>query len=655
MSLSRREFLLAGWALALGATTISRLSSCSLIPEGRVTWNPKKPLPPFLQEEVGFLWNGKKVELFWETIRDIDSEITILPTNTESKLKGNILKIKEWLTYADIPALLCSITGREEGASTSSWKIAGFSRKYREKGLLLAQNARETTDTEIRPLLEDMSLHYFLVANLFEGKTMDESALEEFKKKYLESTEPYLISTQSWTEMDDIMQELGKEDFVRSIPFSLSWKEQSALVEAFKKAPSEWLVSFLWRTEQFTRQNYPTKEDLFPLIRTVVVTTYKTQEVFSDLKEIASNGELFGILYQKTQELLKQENEKQNTTKIARIHELQTTIERDIQKEIARDFESALYYRMMDDFILKDDLRKAVVESFQNMQENLTINGYLSTLEAEIPKNQRKDFLKLKEMLIEEPNSAAETIEKICEILPKEITGKIRRFCSYLASPEFHSLKSFLGRWDFTSVKRELSTLRGEERKMTLFILMSISGFYVNALGRGGSSIEGNGNYETERFELTNLKTRNTKYNCMSMSALNNYVLEELFWLTGLGVNFVKYQGDIKSHHTNAINTRDGEILISDITNNQYFFIRNDGLDPDYTYDIDRYSNAYMTGAYFNIHGKYARRYFENPFYRAYTNLTGQGYFQYITELQKAGKNNKYTRAIRERMYNEMQ
>lgn len=230
------------------------------------------------------------------------------------------------------------------------------------------------------------------------------------------------------------------------IPFQLQQKEKREFLEQFETNPEDSFHRYLGQLQTFIAKNYSERTDLFPLVRTMLMTTYKVAETLPDFKDPVSRKILFETIYQKTRTFFSEKNEAQSMTKQAKIQSIQTMIDKDIQKEIQHDFESSLYYIMMDDFVLKNELQNTVTESFRNLQPKLLINGYLSSIEGAMPQNKKNRFYALKKILINTDKTDKKILDEICSLFPKNIGEDLQKFISYTESVEFLSIKEQLGK-----------------------------------------------------------------------------------------------------------------------------------------------------------------------------------------------------------------
>ncbi len=215
-------------------------------------------------------------------------------------------------------------------------------------------------------------------------------------------------------------------------------------------------MEYLKVIEDFILNSYPEQQTLFPIIRNILIVSFKISETFSDFQEQNTKGLIFQNLHDKTVDFFANKLEKQNENKIERLKKAQQDIDTDIQKEIVRDFESSLYYMMMDDFVLKNDLRSAIAESFKNIQTKLVINSYLSMFESKTLKGKRKEFFELKGKLIQAPEVMKDIIHSIQNLFPKEISEEIRDFLLFLETKTYSNIVKALAKGDFDSAKKRL-------------------------------------------------------------------------------------------------------------------------------------------------------------------------------------------------------
>ncbi len=639
MSLNRREFLQIWWLLVwwLSVYQLSwfSLSKNDLEETKDISW--ANNIPAFLKNRVDFLLDNDAITLFNETVHWIDDSINISWARN-SKLYWNTLNIKQNLTYKDIPELIKSI----QKWSQSIEKTKNISQKYKQKSLILLNYSRQVNDKNKKELLNLISFHYFYVSCLYEWITNNEQILKYFNELALNTDNVETFNKNYEKEVGILLGEFIDNQTKNN--FVLSDEKKKVFEENFAKEPNNWLKLYIDELEKFINNNYEDKKHILQFLKEIIITTFKTSEILWKIDNISERKKVFWEIYLKTQEYFKTE---------INDNSLVQNFQQDIQKEIKRDFESTLYYMMMDDFLLKNELQKTAIESFKNFQENLVFNDYLWAISIKISKEKKDLYYWLKKELIESKSLLdLNFINKFKIFFPKDIWSDILDFYNFLNSKDFLKIKNILTNWDFTQLKSELAKITWKNKKFILFILTSVSWYNINLVSKWSSVLEWN--YSATNFEISNLKKRNSKYNCMTISALNNYVIEELFWLKWLWANFLKYKWKATNHQTNVIDVWIGELLICDVTNDRYFFIKVDEIDFDNTFDVDNYANSYMTAAYFNIHWKYVKKYFSNPFYAVYSELTWKKYFEYIMSIQESWKHNKYTLINRKNMYNNM-
>lgn len=608
-------------------------------------------MPALLHKKPGFLNTNRDIINFAATLQDIDNSRRIVPAN-KLRITGNTLYLRQGLRYADIPLLLDGIR-RTRMNQTSAAKIGQFPARYQEMSQMLAAAAANANNADARNMLELASINYFIVANLLAARLPNDSVHDEYRR-FIAKSSQQSVNARSLLqeEIAALLAPLAEQGSVRFIPFQPTAQDKHSASEQFLKTPTEGLTALLKLIEPFIRQNYPHQPDLFQRIRKEMVATFKSDESNKEFQDVSDRRQAFDKLIAACNDLLGSIAKEASLPTGEKIEKVRLSLEHGLQQDLQRDFEAALYYWMMDDFYLKATLQTKIARAFDQLQPNLIVTKYLLTQEAHLSRQQRQTYYKHKGDLINASGLPQTILNDLAAYFPTDIATDIQAFARYLTSPGFVKFKTQLAQGNFDATQSTLSSIEGQDRTYALFALVSVAGWEVNNASKGSPILDGN--YQADKFELSHLKSSVTKYNCMNISALNNYVLETLFGLESLGLNFTKYRNELSAHQTNAIALGDGRLLVADATNDDYFFIKSDGLDPKNTFDVDRYANAYMAGAYFNIHGKYARRYFNNPIYLAYVELTGHQYFEYLLTLQKSGRHNHHSLASRERMYQAM-
>lgn len=632
---------------------LPKMSSSMLTPPARAKSGAAGPtiaLPAFsaLHERVAILSSARDIQDFAATFNKMDESLRIMPAN-RMQISGDILHLPRQMSYADILLLLATLQ-RARPEQTSAARIAALPPTYRQNSRRIATAALGFSDESVRSMLQRASLDYFLAALLLEDAPA-ETSVEAAHRRFLAQAETMPLRPMPVPQrgIEPILAALTEQPIGRHVPFKLAPSELASFNASLAQKPRTTLKSLLAQIESFLHQTYPQRTDLFAALRRETLITYKLIEE-RDYK--ASSEEKPPL----AEELVAAVNAHLNAIIAAagrsldqRIESTRHALVQRLQQDLLRDLEMALYYWMMDDVLLKQVMRASVAQAFENAQLNLVANDYLNSVFDSVPKAQRKNYFELKGQLINSEGLPFALIDELAELQPSEVAADIRAFARFLATPEFARLRALLASGAFDAAAAQLAALSGQERKYVVFAVVSISGYYVNLETKGSSILEGN--YRAENFEISHLKRPAALYNCMNISAIYHYVLEELFGLETVGLNYVKHDSSFTGHQTNGILFEDGTILVADATNDEYYFITDSEFHLASTFDLDRYANTYIAGAYFNIHGHTARRYFDNPLYAAYAEWTDQRYFTYLLKLQQAARNNRYLLASRARMY----
>lgn len=636
MSISRREFLIGGTSL-LAMASLSKFADVTIAqPVPRVSEKSKKPDGiGFLEKEVDFLKDAESVGAFVETVLDMDSSER-LP-----------LSKKDGMKYSEIPEAVRTLVRKRPGG-TLERRTKEFSKKYRRKFETLARLAERSGSPSAKGALERAALHAYYAARIFEGSEDERTIVSDFSSEMAKprtGAGALEIDTETRLAIADL--EAGANP--GSAVFEIERKEFERMSEIFARNPSEGFRTFL---EHLKGSVSDSRTEALSAVITISRTKLKTLDVLERLKTPSDRKEAFSEIARAATDFLNERAERSRTKERERSEIFESAVDAEIRRDLGRDFEAAVYYSMMDDFVLKAPLIEAVRKAFGDFSAPLSISKYLSAFESKVRPEDRKAYYSAKGTLLELSPERSSVPSEILKFLPEGIASEVREYAEFLGSGEFREIRTKAAEGEFESVKKAMASTSGRTKKFLAFALLSTSGFATNAISKGSPILEGN--YDAERFEISNLKKREAKYNCMALSALGNFVIEELFGTEGLGMNFSRYRGKESQHQTNAIDLGNGEYLVSDITNDNYFFVREDATDLRDTYDVDRYANAYFSGALFNIHGMKARKYFDNLFYAVHSDITGNRAFEYLMRTQRSRKNNDVLLASREKMHEAM-
>ncbi len=533
----------------------------------------------FLKEEFfafknneSFIFANDNFWMFADIIHEIDNSIHF-KRSEKLDFKNNTIYIPFNFQYKDIPVLLNIIK-----TNIKSPFFENIIKEIQDSYLKRAYYLLEVSKwSKFEKMYTDSALKLFTVYMLFKWESKATIIENEFKQIFSQKIHDEEIKNEIYNSVKSVEARLEVKNLNNFEPWKIWDKEIKTIIDTIRIDQNKWL-GILKENVWAYIDKLPIKNRTFlkSYINTFIDTNYKVFAIIdqdsADYNKDAINkiiGRIGWILKNKdiikTQEF---ENRLQGY--------LDYQINKSTQIELKRNLEKTLYYTMINDFSLKWKVNESAINSVKNINKKYIeadfFDDYIKwNFSKEKEKKHRINWKSSKEI--------------VAEILPKieyqELCNFVESLYNTFDSKHFQDIKENIWSWNFEKAKNILAWLDEKEKLNCTYILMSNIWYDIKTKMFKNK-------YNAHRFEITNLKKNPSnwriKYNCQAISAVWNYIIENLLWIKWLGIN-LSYNPNWKSWHMlNVVKIWDKLICI-DITNNIYYIKSANKFNNNYFWD----------------------------------------------------------------------
>lgn len=577
--LSRRDFLTLSattvWTIAISNILDSNflLNSLSKLSENKkwVSWNWNYLDKNFLLSE-----DKDVFAYFVKLIEYIDDDINIVRW-IKFDYKNNKIIIPFDFKYRDIPKLLEIIKNRSSNKFLENEieKIKGF---YLSWAKTLKNNSNWEQD-----IYSTTWLKLFTIYSIFCWVTDEKIILSN-----------YLKLDEIWIN-NNIQNEIN---IINSrVNYFWVFKFEKDEIKTFQGIFNKNSEEGFAKLKVFLNEKFKWKNSAYiDFVLNKLKTKYRVDELFWDWKDSSVSQ-----ILQQCESLLNKNNKKLNESNIKKFEKLlNKKIEKSIQIELKRNFEKVIFELMIKDINIKNWYKEILEWVTRKIDKEKSINMYLNYfINSRYNKDERdKMFSWINWKNIKSKNEENQILISYLNQHERQLAEKnLNILNSMFDSWVVEKIQKWFKNWDYLILKNKLGNLWNDEKLLLLYIFAREIWFSLTWYLQWDTFRETSSN---DRFEIKNLKRKNSKYSCMAISAWYHYILEYILWLKDLWVSFQKYQSEKMWHFSNWIQFWD-KILIIDATYNNYYISDLNNLNEQDIYNIDNFANSYMSWAYYNV------------------------------------------------------
>lgn len=566
--------------------------------------------------------------LFLRIVSTLDTSISISKW-TKLDFKNNVITIPPDIRYSDMLKLISIIEEKTNSPATKE-AIAKIRINYLHFTKALIEKWRKTQEKDF---YNNSALKYFTVYSLFwrmEDATAIQKDFDKLLKEPIQIDENIkkIICQLDWEEMSMALS-------VKNSQWRLNENDRKIILDTAKMDPKASFEILSQKIREFINKNpqIKNKESHFDLVQNILKTTYKTEEIL--LKKDERDGKfIMAKVLSKVDSLFNNKEQRENI--VINYTQLQKNIDQNIQIEIKRSFEETLYLLMTRDISLYENRIDSIISSsLTNInKKNLKDSIYYSFLTTEFRQEEIKKI---------NTGMSTKDIDWKIEKFPPTKKKRLQKLLSdvdiFFVHPLFLEIINGIKSKNYKNIQTILWNMQKDERKIALLCISNLIWGGINNLLNSTTAM--NGNYDWNKSEIKNLKEKDGKLNCMTMSVLTNMVLEKIFASPWKWVVFYKHKSKFEAHIANAIEIGD-EYIIIDSTFDEYYIKDKKDFDNLNTYDVDIFWNAYISVSYYNMRADYYHKYIDSEIYQWYVKYISRKRFDYLNDLINQNNVNTY-------------